>query len=103
SGTILLNITEPTNAPVILIQPTNQTVFLGGPAGFAVTAGGAAPLFYQWTKGGIPVPGATNRVFVLDPAQYSDAGSFSVLVSNLAGTAFSASALLTVNIPTGGD
>jgi len=103
SGTISLNVTQPTNAPVILIQPTNRTVFLGGPAGFAVTAGGAVPLYYQWTKGGMPVPGATNKMLVLDPAQYSDAGSFSVLVSNLAGTVFSTSAFLTVNTPVAGD
>ncbi len=103
SGTISLSIIQPTSVPVILIQPTNQTAFLGGTAVFTLAAGGATPLLYQWTKGGVAIPGATNRVLVLDSAQYSDAGLFSAIVSNLAGTTFSTNASLTVNTPLGGD
>jgi len=68
-----------------------------------LAAGGATPLLYQWTKGGVAIPGATNQVLVLDSAQYSDAGLFSAIVSNLAGTTFSTNASLTVNTPLGGD
>jgi uncharacterized delta-60 repeat protein len=103
AGSISLNITQPTSMPVILIQPTNQTVFLGAPASFTVVAGGATPLYFEWRKGGVPIAGATHDVFVLSPAQFSDSGSFSVVVSNLAGTAFSDNATLTVNSPMGGD
>src|SRR4030095_10943085 len=47
--------------------------------------------------------GATNNVLVLNPAQFSDAGLYSVVVSNAAGTTVSADATLTVNSPLGGD
>jgi uncharacterized delta-60 repeat protein len=103
SGTVSLTLTQPTAAPIILIEPTNQTVFLGGPASFTVIAGGATPLYYQWRKGALAIPDATNSVLILNPAQYSDAGPFSVVVSNLADTAFSSSASLAISTPVGGD
>ena len=51
----------------------------------------------------MPIVGATNDQIVLGHAQFSDAGTHSVVVSNAEGSVTSADARLTVNSPTGGD
>src|SRR5438128_1448512 len=89
--------------PVIISQPRSQTVILYQQAAFGVIANGAAPLFYQWHKDGVSIAGATNDQIVLAHPQFSDAGLYSVVVSNAAGSVTSADAVLTVNPPKGGD
>jgi hypothetical protein len=66
---------------------------------FSVTAGGTAPFQYQWRFNGGNIAGATNRILTIDPVRTNDAGLYSVLVNNAAGSAISASAALTVLIP----
>src|SRR5207342_943102 len=60
-------------------------------------------LFYQWNKDGVPMVGATNDQIVITRAQFSDAGQFSVTVSNAEGRATSSDVGLTVNAPKAGD
>jgi|GEM_PF-1135958 len=86
-------------APVILTQPTNQTVLAGGGTGFSVAATGAQPLSYQWNFNGTNISGATNATLTLTNIQVSQAGNYSVLVTNLYGTAPSSNAVLTVVVP----
>jgi hypothetical protein len=86
----------PTLFPVIIVQPTNQTVNAGSPAAFTVVASGQSPLAYQWHFNGTNINGATNSVFTLVSAQFTDAGAYSVLVTNLYGAANSSNAVLTV-------
>ena len=69
---------------------------------FNVVAAGSEPLAYQWYAGSTPVAGATSPALTLSNLQTSDAGNYSVTVSNEVGTATSASAALTVNTPTSG-
>ncbi len=83
-------------APVILTNPASLTVVTGSPAAFSVTAIGAAPLSYQWRVGSSDIADATNETFVIANAQLSDAGEYSVFVSNFAGAVTSAPALLAV-------
>ncbi|MBI2926765.1 MAG: Ig-like domain-containing protein [Verrucomicrobia bacterium] len=74
-------------------QPQNVAVAAGGTATFSVeVAKGERPLSYQWRLGSIAIPGATSATLVLNDVGASDAGSYSVLVSNLAGSVISASA-----------
>jgi hypothetical protein len=87
-------------APFILNQPTNQATAVGGSASFSVTAGGTQPLSYQWRHGTNGLNGATSSVLNLTNVQSSDAGNYSVVVSNAFGTVNSSNAILTVN--TGG-
>lgn len=82
--------------PVITGQPASQTVLAGGVATFAVSATGSAPLFYQWRKNAGGISGATNATFTISGAQTNDAGSYSVIVTNLHGSATSSNAILTV-------
>jgi glucose/arabinose dehydrogenase len=84
-------------APVITRQPTSQTVSIGQTATFVVEASGTAPLFFQWTRNGTDIAGATGASYTTPPAAIADSGSqFSARVSNSAGSVTSNAAALTV-------
>ncbi len=80
-------------------QPQPLTIIQGSNATFTVTAIGDAPLTYQWRFGGTNIAGATNNPLVLTAVQTNQAGSYSVVVSNVLGTRTSSNALLTVRLP----
>jgi hypothetical protein len=84
-------------APGITTPPLSQVVTAGSPVTFTVAATGTAPLAYQWRKGGINLAGQTASACTIAATVVSDAGSYDVVVSNAAGSATSAVALLTVN------
>ena len=75
--------------PTITFQPQSRTNNAGTTAVFSVSAGGAAPLAYQWSKDGLNlseggnVSGATNATLTLANVLKADAGTYSVVVSNL--------------------
>lgn len=85
--------------PTITLSPTNLTVILGQPAIFAVGATANSPLSYQWRKGTVAIAGATGPNYFIPSAQASDAASYSVVVTNVAGKVTSTSATLTVLVP----
>jgi hypothetical protein len=82
--------------PAIITQPANQTVFAGTTAVFTVTASGSPPLIYQWFLETNAITGGTNSSLVLNNVQPTQAGNYSVVVSNPYGAATSSNALLTV-------
>mgnify|MGYP003339754500 CR=1 FL=1 len=98
-----VNITaaNPGEPPSFLTQPQNLTLKQGSNALFSVTLGGTAPFFYQWNKDGVPLPNQTNATLSLAAVQPSDAGGYSVTVTNLQGTTNSATGTLTVLTPPG--
>jgi hypothetical protein len=83
--------------PIIVSQPTNRTVYVGQPATFTVAATGTPPLYYQWLLEGVPLPNKTNSAITIFNAQLTDAGNYSVIVSNAVDSVVSSNALLTVN------
>ncbi len=86
------------SGPVITFNPQNTTVNDGGTTNFIVTATGTAPLYYQWLKNGATFTAfSTNSVVSFAPAALTDAGTYSVIVSNSVSTATSTTATLTVN------
>jgi len=85
--------------PAITTQPQSQSVVLGQNASFYVAASGTAPVGYQWTFNGSALPGATATTLTLTNVQADQAGGYSVLVTNTAGSATSQAATLTVIIP----
>ena len=84
-------------APAITTQPASQSVNAGATVTFTVSATGTAPLSYQWMKGGANISGATTATLTLSSVTTSSAGSYTVRVSNSAGSVTSAAATLTVN------
>lgn len=82
--------------PTILNHPTAQNVSVGADVIFAVSAEGTAPLSYQWRKDQVNLPGATAASLVLSGVTLANGGSYSVVVSNSAGSVTSNGAALTV-------
>jgi hypothetical protein len=85
--------------PTITTQPTNQTVYVGSTATFTAVAGGTPPLHYQWSFNTTNIVGATNATLTLANVQLTNAGNYSVLVTNAYGSTNSVNAVLTVNLP----
>jgi hypothetical protein len=85
--------------PVITLQPSNEVVIAGGHVSLSVVASGAGPLSYQWRKDGNPIDGATEAILVLTGLGAGDAGGYSVVVSNPAGSVESQVAVLGVQDP----
>ena len=91
------NLGKCSNAPPsITTQPASQTVPPGGAAAFSVLASGTPPLGYQWTFDGTAISGATAGAYAIQSAQATNAGTYTVTVSNAFGTAVSSNATLTV-------
>jgi sugar lactone lactonase YvrE len=88
-------------APTFTAQPASQTINQGSSVTISVGITGTAPLSFQWYLNGAPISGATNPSCVVDEAQPSDAGSYTVTVTNVDGSATSAAAVLTVSVPAG--
>src|SRR5581483_798178 len=87
-----------TVVPVITQQPASKTVGPGDPVSFSVVAsGGGATLSYQWQKGGANIAGATSSSYSIASAAMSDAGSYTVIVSDGAGSTTSDAAVLTIS------
>jgi hypothetical protein len=94
------------SAPVITMQPTGQSMAVGSTATFAVTAIGIAPLSYLWQVNGTNlvnggrISGATTSVLTISNAQTTNSGSYTVIITNVAGSATSSNAVLVVtNVP----
>ena len=81
--------------PTIVSQPASQTVETGTTVLFTVSALGDA-LAYQWQFNGAGIPGATASSFSIPGAQPTDAGRYTVVLSNRVGAVASDPALLTV-------
>ena len=94
--TTWLNGWTPQLLPNITTNPVAQTVNQGQTANFAVSATGIPDPSYQWLSNGVPIIGAMNATLAISNVQFSDAGSYSVVVSNAAGTVTSSNATLTV-------
>ncbi|MBI5424829.1 MAG: immunoglobulin domain-containing protein [Opitutae bacterium] len=97
SATLTVNTANTATAPSITTQPAAQTVNVGASVSFIVAASGTAPLSYEWRKDGATIAGATSSTFTIAAAANGDAGTYSVVVSNSAGSATSNGATLTVN------
>ena len=82
--------------PVITAQPQSRTNAVGTTATFSVTATGTSPLRYQWSFNGGEIAGATNATLTLADVQTTNAGGYSVVVTNAFGSATSSVANLLV-------
>lgn len=85
--------------PYLTAQPQAQAMTQGNNATLNVTAGGTAPLSYQWRFNGTNLAGASASAYTVTNAQLTNAGSYTVVVANSAGSVTSAVATLSVNVP----
>ena len=88
--------------PGITTPPQSQTVASGGTANFNVTATGTGPLAYFWLKNNAvlanstTVSGANSAALTLTAVSATNAASYSVIITNSAGSITSAPAVLSV-------
>jgi WD40 repeat protein len=82
--------------PAIYVQPVSQISTAGRSVTFGVSAvgEGASPLSYQWRKGADNLSRQTNATLTLANVTAADAGDYSVVVTNLLGSATSSNAML---------
>lgn len=86
-------------APNITAHPQGKTNATGSNVTFSVNATGTAPLAYQWRKDNTPLVGKTDTVLGLTNLALGDAGSYTVVVTNRAGSITSIVAVLSVTNP----
>ena len=109
SQAITITITGQTvaTAPSITTQPIGASIAAGKNATFTVGAGGTAPLNYRWSKNGSPLAdggnlsGSGTTTLTVANVAATDAGNYSVTVTNTVGSATSSSATLAVILPPG--
>lgn len=89
----------PPSPPSISANPQSQTVAVGASVTLSVSASGVGTLSYQWRKNAVNISGATSAAYTLTGVQSTDAGTYDVVVSNLAGPTTSSGATLTVATP----
>jgi gliding motility-associated-like protein len=95
AGTYTVVITNPcgtvtsTNAvvivntlPAITAQPVGTTICEGQAINLSVTATGTG-LTYQWSLGGVAIPGATSATYTVASATLANAGNYTVLVNGI--------------------
>ena len=88
--------------PAITAQPEDQSVTSGQPVTFTFSATGSGTLRYQWKKNGVNIVGATTDTLSIPAAITSDSGaSFTVMVTDSAGSTTSNRATLAVARPAG--
>lgn len=83
-------------APSIQTQPAAVAVTEGNVATFAVGAAGSGPMTFQWRRNGSNIAGATAAAYTIAAVTTADAGNYSVVVGNSAGSATSQAATLAV-------
>ncbi len=96
SGIGLLTVRVP---PTLTTQPHDGSVVAGDSVCFSVVVSGTPPFNYQWRFNGTNIAGATTNLYCRSNVQTNDEGSYSVVVTNLAGSVTSGVAVLTVKGP----
>lgn len=105
TGTSTLAVLTVVQTPVITTQPSSHNGAAGKSTTFSVGASGIAPLSYNWKwfgtnlADGGQISGATTSVLTISKLNDTNAGAYSVTISNLAGIATSSNASLTIIDP----
>lgn len=84
-------------APTITAQPASAIRIVDQAVSFRVTATGTPAPTYQWRRNGSAILGATSATFdIANVQRLTHAGTYTVTVTNSAGSVTSANAVLTV-------
>jgi len=90
------------NETLIQQNPQSQVAVLGSPITLTALAAGRNPnapdntVSYQWRRNGVAIPGANGATFQIGSVRASDAGTYTVTVSNAWGSTTSAAASVVV-------
>jgi hypothetical protein len=85
--------------PIITHSPQNQTAYVGSTVNFRASAGGSLPLAYQWYFNGSAISRAGSTGLQLTNVSAAQAGTYTLVVTNVAGAVTSAPAMLSVIPP----
>ena len=85
-----------TGSPVIALQPISKIVVPGATVSFATSATGAG-LTYQWFRNNVTLAGETGAILLRNNVNAADAGTYTVRVTNSAGSVTSAGGTLTLS------
>jgi hypothetical protein len=97
----VLTVSQVAFAPIFQYQPSPTSVTVGGTATLLVGVVGSPPITYQWSKDGAAIAGATRANLTFTNAAPSDAGVYSVVITDPAGSVTTSGATLSV-VPAGG-
>jgi len=91
------NILSIAAVPVFITrQPVNTVAEVGRATGLSVTHGGSPPWTYQWVKDGTRLNGQTNRTLSFTSFEFTDIGTYYVVISNSQGMLLSRPGRLSV-------
>jgi hypothetical protein len=83
--------------PTILSSFAGASTIWGKPAELSSVVVGSGPLTYQWYQNGLPITGATNTKLNFSSIQFTNAGFYTVVVSNPYGSVTNIAAQVVVN------
>lgn len=87
------------SAPLLTRVPADQTAAPGGVVTLEAAATGQGEIWYQWSRDGSAIPGATASTFVIPHMTSADAGTYTVEAGNFTGSVRSAPAIVTMSGP----
>jgi len=85
-------------SPIIVTTPQDVVTICGDQATFTVTADGTPPFAYQWQFNGTPIAAATRTILRMTNVNSTQAGAYTVMITNIYGSITSAVANLSVLI-----
>ena len=83
--------------PHIVQNPLPISADASDTTNFSVAYASLSPVTFQWLFNNVAIAGGTNNPYVLSPVYTTNAGNYSVIISNVYGAATSSPALLSVN------
>jgi acetyltransferase-like isoleucine patch superfamily enzyme len=90
------NLSVQPRPPSLTVQPTNQLAEAGQSATFSPAVIGTPPLYFQWQMNSNNLGNATNLVLLVENLTTNDTGNYQLVITNVAGSATSSVAVLTV-------
>jgi GH25 family lysozyme M1 (1,4-beta-N-acetylmuramidase) len=84
---------------LITSQPTSRTILSGSNTTFTVGVAGVGTVHFQWQFNHTNIIGATSSSLLLPDVQMTDAGFYTVIVTDNRGMAYSDDAILSVQVP----
>lgn len=94
---VILEVVGLTNAPLqVLTNPVSQTIWTPDPVTFSVSVSGVTPISFQWLFNGTNIAGANATSYSIPAVNTTNAGLYSVLVTDGNGGTTNVSATLTV-------